>query len=79
MTPTLERKIKLSYPLPQDRTWGTYADFRDVTTSDSRILQRKIHCKHERSLSQLPCSLFIGDAHDSSGHSKFCHQYGYDI
>ena len=30
MTPTLERKIKLSYPLAQARTWGTYADFRDV-------------------------------------------------
>jgi len=26
-----ERKIKLSYPLAQGRTWGMYADFRDVT------------------------------------------------
>jgi hypothetical protein len=33
VTPTYERKIKSSYPLAQDQTWGTYVDFRDVTRS----------------------------------------------
>jgi hypothetical protein len=73
MISTLERKIKLSYLLAQGRTWGMCADFRDVTTSDNRTLQRKIHCKNERSLSQLPYSLSIGNANDSSRHCKFRH------